>query len=147
MITMSPNLGQMWASGLFALKWITNREIFDSSHLRTGKSRIKLHFVWMPCNSHRRRQSSILQLEEAYNLVAELQHQWGREAPPFACTIPDCSDCKSTKAFSAHNCDTGRPIRSGDIFYIIRDTVDLLPCRFAFDIQWALSYAYAVSGQ
>ncbi|RGP69588.1 hypothetical protein FSPOR_4692 [Fusarium sporotrichioides] len=138
MITLSPDLRAMWASGMFALKWQS------SEPLGTNKVRIRLQFVWMPYNVSRRRDSPFDLLQD--DLQEGLNHVWGKEKLASPCTISDCLACKRTNTVSAHNTETGRRIRSGDIFTISRDANDMLVCRLAFELQWILVCAHAVSG-
>ncbi|GKU06708.1 hypothetical protein FLAG1_09601 [Fusarium langsethiae] len=138
MITLSPDLRAMWASGMFALKWQA------SEPLGTNKVRIRLQFVWMPYNVSRRRDSPFDLLQD--DLREGLNHVWGKETLASPCTMSDCLACKRANTISAHNAETGRRIRSGDIFTISRDANDMLVCRLAFELQWILVCAHAVSG-
>ncbi|CAF3634166.1 unnamed protein product [Fusarium graminearum] len=46
----------------------------------------------------------------------------------------------------ARDIDSGRSIKSGDIFTIVRDTEHIDKCQKMFDIQWAIICAIAISG-
>ncbi|KAF4435375.1 HNH nuclease [Fusarium austroafricanum] len=105
-----------------------------NSELKTDdktKSAIKLQFHWMPRNIKRGPPNSAQS-----SLWAEL----------YICSEEGCQACDDTKAIAAHNIDTGCPIRTGDIFIIIRDTADIPFCQRAMDMQWAVITAAAISG-
>ncbi|KAL3595490.1 hypothetical protein FPOAC2_09825 [Fusarium poae] len=144
MITLSPDLRKMWAEGMFGLKWVgASQDPIDKD-----KVWIVLQFVWMPMNNQRKRDDEIkLYKNEPYKLGDELQHTWGNKTRPLVpCLMDPCIDCENTERVAAYYINNGVPVRSGDLFSITRARNDESVCRYAFELQWILVCAHAISG-
>ncbi|KAH7019121.1 hypothetical protein EDB80DRAFT_869796 [Ilyonectria destructans] len=78
------------------------------------------------------------------HLSSQLNHSYGSK--PTICDKDNCETCQGTSGVTAHNAHSGRPIRTGDIFTVVRDTNDVNFFHRMIDIQWAIICAAAISG-
>ncbi|KAI7772170.1 hypothetical protein LZL87_009333 [Fusarium oxysporum] len=139
MICLSPSLHRWWGYAYWAFKWLDAAPITND----TKTCKIRLQFHWMPRNIKRDPTASF-RLKDLPDLDKQIKHCYGSE--PYLCNEQNCQACYGTKGIAAHNVESGRPIRTGDIFTIIRSTIDVPLCRTMFDIQWAIITSAAISG-
>lgn len=132
-----------WGNAYWGFKWV-EAEV-DPQDL--AKTRIRLQFHWMPRNMTPQPTHPIHLDDETdpeKRLSSQLNHSYGSE--PIVCNKDNCETCQGTSGVAAHNVHSGRPIRTGDIFTVIRNTDDVNFFHRMIDIQWAIICAAAISG-
>lgn len=147
MIALNPTLHTWWSKGYFAFKYM-GREDLES----TGQSRVQLQFRWMPrsIDSEWRRPVNLEHEKDPMNgLLAQLAHHYGRGAPS-VCNVDDgcdgCDGCDKISGVAAVDLRTHRPIRSGHLFYVTRETSSVDSFKAMIELQWAIIHVAAMSG-
>ncbi|OBS19895.1 hypothetical protein FPOA_11620 [Fusarium poae] len=148
-ISLCHDLHSLWGYGIWALKWRGSIELEDNP----SRSRITLQFHWMPRNikmddsNYSPLQTLVpeeITVDGVNALRDELKHSYGGEQ--HSCPDGNCKTCLEVAKIGARDCRSGQPIKTGDIFTIIRPTEDVDKCKEAFDLQWAIINAAAISG-
>lgn len=112
-----------------------------------AKTHIHLQFHWMPRNITSQPTNPIHldnKTDPEKQLSSQLNQSYGSK--PIVCGKDNCETYQGTSGVAGHNTHSGRPIQTGDISTVIRNTNDVNFFHRIIDIQWGIICVAAISG-